>query len=119
MHTILCHLFSVNIKELVWRGKENAANQTQEEMGASDEGTKRERGTVHKNIGLKPIFMWICLKPLWQQHLSLQLKDMLQGLSLLGEHEDLLQKLKVPKAEEYNTDKIKMDTEVQVNLIWT
>ncbi|XP_042602132.1 dynein regulatory complex protein 1-like [Cyprinus carpio] len=42
-----------------------------------------------------------------------ELKDMLQGLSLLGEHEDLLQKLKVQKAEEYNTDKIKMDTEVQ------
>uniref|UniRef100_A0A8C1U9L2 Dynein regulatory complex protein 1 n=1 Tax=Cyprinus carpio TaxID=7962 RepID=A0A8C1U9L2_CYPCA len=42
-----------------------------------------------------------------------ELKDMLQGLSLLGEHEDLLQKLKVQKAEEYSTDKIKMDTEVQ------
>ncbi len=42
---------------------------------------------------------------------------MLQGLSLLEEHEDLLQKLRVQKAEEYNIDKIKMDTEVQVNLI--
>ncbi|XP_016354897.1 dynein regulatory complex protein 1-like [Sinocyclocheilus anshuiensis] len=42
-----------------------------------------------------------------------ELKNMLQGLSLLEEHEDLLQKLRVQKAEEYNTDKIKMDTEVQ------
>ncbi|XP_026146662.1 dynein regulatory complex protein 1-like isoform X1 [Carassius auratus] len=42
-----------------------------------------------------------------------ELKDMLQGLSLLEEHEDLLQTLRVQKAEEYNIDKIKMDTEVQ------
>ncbi|XP_043076501.1 dynein regulatory complex protein 1 isoform X2 [Puntigrus tetrazona] len=42
-----------------------------------------------------------------------ELKDMLQGLSLLEEHEDLLQKLRVQKAEEFNIDKIKMDTEVQ------
>ncbi len=46
MHTIFCHLFSVNIKELVWWWEESVANQTQEEMGASEGGTKRERGTV-------------------------------------------------------------------------
>uniref|UniRef100_A0A673JWM0 Dynein regulatory complex protein 1 n=1 Tax=Sinocyclocheilus rhinocerous TaxID=307959 RepID=A0A673JWM0_9TELE len=42
-----------------------------------------------------------------------ELRNMMQGLSLLEEHEDLLQKLRVWKAEEYNTDKIRMDTEVQ------
>ncbi|RXN06290.1 dynein regulatory complex 1-like protein [Labeo rohita] len=42
-----------------------------------------------------------------------ELKNMMQGLSLLEEHEDLLQKLRVHKAEEYNIDKIRMDTEVQ------
>ncbi|XP_073708859.1 dynein regulatory complex protein 1 [Garra rufa] len=42
-----------------------------------------------------------------------ELQNMIQGLSLLEEHEDLLQKLRVQKGEEYNTDKIRMDTEVQ------
>ncbi|KAK2884098.1 hypothetical protein QQF64_016064 [Cirrhinus molitorella] len=42
-----------------------------------------------------------------------ELKNMMQGISLLEEHEDLLQKLRVQRAEEYNIDKIRMDTEVQ------
>lgn len=41
----------------------------------------------------------------------------MKGLSLLEEYEDLLQKLRVQTAEEYNTDKIRWDTEVQVDLI--
>lgn len=115
MHTIFCHLFSVNIKELVWWWEESVANQTQEEMGASEGGTKRERGTVCQKIQnthwIETGFHVNAFES------TLQLKNLLQGLSLLEEHEDLLQKLRVQKAEEYNIDKIKMDTEVQVNLI--
>lgn len=40
---------------------------------------------------------------------------MMQSLSLMEEHEDLLHKLRTQTAEEYNTDKIKLDTEVQVD----
>lgn len=62
---------------------------------------------------------YIWMKPIWQQmYLSLQLRNMMKGLSLLEEYEDLLQKLRVQTAEEYNMDKIRLDTEVQVNLIW-
>lgn len=40
----------------------------------------------------------------------------MKGLSLLEEYEDLLQKLRVQTAEEYNINKISWDTEVQVNM---
>lgn len=53
-----------------------------------------------------------------QMHIFLQLRSMMKGLSLLEEYEDLLQKLRVQTAEEYNINKISWDTEVQVNLIW-
>ncbi len=114
MHTIFCHFFSVKIKELVWWWEESVANQTQEEMGASEGGTKRERGTVCQKSNTQ-VQNTHRIETGFQS--TLQLKNMLQGLSLLEEHEDLLQKLRVQKAEEYNIDKIKMDTEVQVNLI--
>lgn len=39
----------------------------------------------------------------------------MQSLSLMEEHEDLLHKLRIQTAEEYNTDQIKLDTEVQVH----
>ncbi|XP_067240141.1 dynein regulatory complex protein 1 [Chanodichthys erythropterus] len=42
-----------------------------------------------------------------------ELRNMMKGLSLLEEYEDLLQKLRVQTAEEYNMDKIRLDTEVQ------
>ncbi|KAK7150871.1 hypothetical protein R3I93_011965 [Phoxinus phoxinus] len=42
-----------------------------------------------------------------------ELRNMMKGLNLLEEYEDLLQKLRVQTAEEYNIDKISLDTEVQ------
>ncbi|XP_051527681.1 dynein regulatory complex protein 1 [Myxocyprinus asiaticus] len=42
-----------------------------------------------------------------------ELKNMVEGLSLMEEHVDLLQRLRVQTAEEYNVDKIRLDTEVQ------
>lgn len=42
-----------------------------------------------------------------------ELKNMMQSLSVMEEYADLLQKLRVQTAEEYNIDKIRMDTEVQ------
>ncbi|KAI7799695.1 Dynein regulatory complex protein 1 [Triplophysa rosa] len=53
----------------------------------------------------------------WEQQMKercdKELKNMMQSLSLMEEHEDLLHKLRTQTAEEYNTDKIKLDTEVQ------
>ncbi|XP_051965890.1 dynein regulatory complex protein 1 isoform X2 [Xyrauchen texanus] len=42
-----------------------------------------------------------------------ELKNMVEGLSLMEEHVDFLQRLRVQTAEEYNVDKIRLDTEVQ------
>jgi len=42
----------------------------------------------------------------------------MKSLSLLEEFEDSLQKLRVQEAEQSNIDTIRLDTEVQVNLIW-
>ncbi|XP_056619622.1 dynein regulatory complex protein 1 [Triplophysa dalaica] len=53
----------------------------------------------------------------WEQQMKercdKELKNMMHSLSLMEEHEDLLHKLRTQTAEEYNTDKIKLDTEVQ------
>ncbi|XP_065124450.1 dynein regulatory complex protein 1 [Paramisgurnus dabryanus] len=53
----------------------------------------------------------------WEQQMKerrdKELKNMIQSLGLMEEHEDLLQKLRVQIGEECNIEKIKLDTEVQ------
>uniref|UniRef100_A0A671QSF8 Dynein regulatory complex protein 1 n=1 Tax=Sinocyclocheilus anshuiensis TaxID=1608454 RepID=A0A671QSF8_9TELE len=108
--------------EQIVADKNKLISELQQELKASDDRYVKDLKKQAKDIDLIIERMEEQISSLKKSYLedleqievlNCLLQNMLQGLSLLEEHEDLLQKLRVQKAEEYNTDKIKMDTEVQ------